>query len=473
MSLSRNSLVLWTLFLSLIFSPPVQAQRDHFSALDAAKIELRAECARRFPGFLNLLEKWRCQQTLIDALEATDRERRQLERQRELEAQAEQRRRAAAERAVPCILERLPRIEGSLTAVRDSITPNTNFNDAVQLIDEKLGRAGSFRESASNIFERIYINTVHLECGTNFRFLVNLDEAANGMVRALRVFVYDAPQNYRPNERGRNDFFPMFSRDPEREREESRRIEQERIAREEALASAARLRAQLAAAAVRIPAELPSAQTQGETSAFVAGLADRTAWEIWLQGLSAPGRAGAEFWATQRSLPRPAACSSTDAVFQDACETAQRRLSPTDARRRAEPDYRQGWNSFLPMAYRRSVLEAMQMCRAEGRRPSLGRNFETARDLNGDGLTDYVLDYGAFACGERSSEWCGTGGCRTEIYLSTPSGFVRAFDDLVRTWQVQPGERAVFTFTIHGIACSLPGPAECTRRLVWDGTRLR
>ena len=96
--------------------------------------------------------------------------------------------------------------------------------------------------------------------------------------------------------------------------------------------------------------QAPMEHRQGEPQAFVDGLADRAAWESWIGTLSPTARAGAEFWAGQRSAPRPAACPTNDPVFESACVAARQRLTPTDVRRRAEPEYRRGWNSYVAAA---------------------------------------------------------------------------------------------------------------------------
>lgn len=85
--------------------------------------------------------------------------------------------------------------------------------------------------------------------------------------------------------------------------------------------------------------------------AYSDGLADRTAYENWFATLGPPERAGAEYWASQRSLRNPGPCTratqeDSDQRMEAACREAQRRLSPTDARRRSEPEYRRGWNAF-------------------------------------------------------------------------------------------------------------------------------
>ena len=102
-----------------------------------------------------------------------------------------------------------------------------------------------------------------------------------------------------------------------------------------------------AQAAIVRPPMVPDEQTRGQPQAFVDGLTDRTAWEVWISSLPPTARAGAEFWASQRSLPRPAPCPSSDAIFEAACVSARQRLTPTDVRRRSDPEYRRGWNAYV------------------------------------------------------------------------------------------------------------------------------
>lgn len=88
------------------------------------------------------------------------------------------------------------------------------------------------------------------------------------------------------------------------------------------------------------------APAEGSPS-FQRGIADRTAWERWFGSLPSGGtRNGAEWWAGQRGLPKPASCESSDAAFGYGCMEANRRLTHSDARRRTDPEYRRGWNSY-------------------------------------------------------------------------------------------------------------------------------
>lgn len=216
----------------------------------------------------------------------------------------------------------------------------------------------------------------------------------------------------------------------------------------------------------------PARLVAHEPQAFRDGLRDRDAYEAWFGRLEGPRRDGALFWARNRSLPRPPPCPADDPAFLEACQEAQRRLTPSDQRRREDPEYRRGWNSFLQPAYRREVLDAMTACVREGGRPVRRQGFETALDLNGDGEADYVIDYRSFACEASQGAgmpFCGTSGCTIGVFLSTPSGHQRVFFENAREWRVIAGSRPALRLVKSGIACGRFGSDDCIEQLTFSG----
>lgn len=111
-------------------------------------------------------------------------------------------------------------------------------------------------------------------------------------------------------------------------------------------------------ATVEAPAPQPapgdtvgSLQVPQPAPEFQQGLADRRNWETWFAGLTGDYRSGAEYWASHRSLPRPGSCYSssegqTPGDWVVGCLAAQGQLARSDVRRKAEPEYRRGWNSY-------------------------------------------------------------------------------------------------------------------------------
>ena len=82
---------------------------------------------------------------------------------------------------------------------------------------------------------------------------------------------------------------------------------------------------------------------------FQRGFADKTEWQQWVAALTGDFRRGAEWWAGRRSLPNPGSCNGPGATSQDfafGCESAKARLTPIDKKRKSDPEYRRGWNSY-------------------------------------------------------------------------------------------------------------------------------
>jgi DNA-binding helix-hairpin-helix protein with protein kinase domain len=91
---------------------------------------------------------------------------------------------------------------------------------------------------------------------------------------------------------------------------------------------------------------------------FQRGLADRTELEQWIAALSGDVRRGAEWWAGRRSVPNPGSCNGPAAASQDftlGCDAAKGRLAAIDRKRKSDPEYRKGWNSFVALIKRRSA----------------------------------------------------------------------------------------------------------------------
>jgi hypothetical protein len=84
----------------------------------------------------------------------------------------------------------------------------------------------------------------------------------------------------------------------------------------------------------------------------------------------------------------------------------------------------------LPQEVRLAIQDSVKQCGAE---VTLKWGFVVAEDVNGDGVDDYVLDYGKFVCGDIRSYFCGSGGCLTQVFVSIPNGkYVKVLDENVR-----------------------------------------
>jgi hypothetical protein len=82
--------------------------------------------------------------------------------------------------------------------------------------------------------------------------------------------------------------------------------------------------------------------------AFQQGLAERGRFETWFNGLYDDTKLGAAWWAENRGRAARdgLSCVPFSPAFSAGCTQAQMRLALPDQRRRAEPNYRIGWNSL-------------------------------------------------------------------------------------------------------------------------------
>lgn len=89
-------------------------------------------------------------------------------------------------------------------------------------------------------------------------------------------------------------------------------------------------------------------------------------------------------------------------------------------------------------------------------------------DINGDGLADWQVDFNGLA------NWCGTGGCRLELWLGRSDGGVTPVWGIgVREFKLRPpkaGAPATLDVDVHGSACGGAGVMPCPRRYVWSAT---
>jgi hypothetical protein len=91
-------------------------------------------------------------------------------------------------------------------------------------------------------------------------------------------------------------------------------------------------------------------------------------------------------------------------------------------------------------------------------------------DINADGIQDWQVDWNAFG-----SAWCGTGGCRYQLWLGRKSGEpIRVFDRQMRELRIaNRAGRIVFVFDFHGSECGGFGSQECPGEFVWNPKRGR
>lgn len=90
-----------------------------------------------------------------------------------------------------------------------------------------------------------------------------------------------------------------------------------------------------------------------------------------------------------------------------------------------------------------------------------------AVDLNADGDPDWLMDYAEAG----STQWCGTGGCRQRLFVSTPDGLMQVFD--ANAFDIQIPAPGRVRAQVHHIYCpAMDGPGDCDVELRLNGAVL-
>ncbi len=86
-------------------------------------------------------------------------------------------------------------------------------------------------------------------------------------------------------------------------------------------------------------------------------------------------------------------------------------------------------------------------------------------DIEGDAIQDWQIDWKAFGAG-----WCGTGGCRYQLWSGRTKGEPRLlFDRQMRALSIEQRDgNTVFVFDFHGGECGGFGSQACPGEFTWD-----
>ena len=123
----------------------------------------------------------------------------------------------------------------------------------------------------------------------------------------------------------------------------------------------------------------------------------------------------------------------------------------------------------LPPVVTAAIAEAQRACEPESHK--LEPNFITEKDVNGDKVKDYILDYDKFKCGDEPNFFCGTAGCLMQVFVSVDDGeYTRTLDQNIRHLQFKRVKgRPAMLLSLHGSACGRVGAAPCKATLYWNG----
>jgi hypothetical protein len=134
---------------------------------------------------------------------------------------------------------------------------------------------------------------------------------------------------------------------------------------------------------------------------------------------------------------------------------------------------------YAPASLTKDVLELHAQCRDAGGTPGKSPGLVQVADLNGDGLTDYLLDINRYNCeGAASAMGAGQSGAAVAIYVGGPGNTAqKVFSGLAFEAKVEgAAPKARVWLTIQGLDCgqrnaasvSMANQVGCTRPLNWN-----
>ncbi|MBO1908285.1 hypothetical protein J4G37_25765 [Microvirga sp. 3-52] len=118
--------------------------------------------------------------------------------------------------------------------------------------------------------------------------------------------------------------------------------------------------------------------------------------------------------------------------------------------------------SIYPADIVEAIKPNLEMCETFQLEGDFARNDA---DLNGDGIKDWIIDYGGLVCDESHIAYSGSAGSLTQMLISSgPGKWVVKFDEYVRDYKVVTRKgKTVISLGMHGSACKKVGAAACTR----------
>jgi hypothetical protein len=124
----------------------------------------------------------------------------------------------------------------------------------------------------------------------------------------------------------------------------------------------------------------------------------------------------------------------------------------------------------LPAPVQAAVAEAGRACAPD--RTKVGPGLLKRLDLNGDGLPDFVVSYEAVSCADAGRINCGSAGCLTQVFASTPSGYTKVLDENVQEVSFKRVKgRPAMLLGLHGSSCGKAGFEVCGATLYWNGSK--
>jgi hypothetical protein len=115
----------------------------------------------------------------------------------------------------------------------------------------------------------------------------------------------------------------------------------------------------------------------------------------------------------------------------------------------------------MPAAF---LVEAQKLCQENGTTFSAKTVLAEETDIDGDGISDLIIDWGGIDCTDESKYNCGSGGCMLDFYLSRSGGYLKAGDMQSHEYRLIKGKSFRMIAKVHHIRCG-SRPGHCVAEL--------
>lgn len=135
----------------------------------------------------------------------------------------------------------------------------------------------------------------------------------------------------------------------------------------------------------------------------------------------------------------------------------------------------------LPLQVRKSIVALHAQCKDFGGVPGKSPQLVKVADLNGDGITDYVIDNASYDCdGAVSAMSNGQSGAGVEVLVGGPGNTATpAYENSVYAATIETvGGKSTLWLDLAGVPCGQTNAARipfsnwksCSRALAWNAT---
>lgn len=120
----------------------------------------------------------------------------------------------------------------------------------------------------------------------------------------------------------------------------------------------------------------------------------------------------------------------------------------------------------MPAVVSQELMRLYKSCK----KPEVEKGFVNSKDVNGDGIPDWYLDYDHYTCD--GAGFCGSAGCKTTLFVSSPHGYTKVWDDNAQAMSFRTvGGKAQAVFDLHGTYCGRTGVDACQKVIPLNGSR--